>query len=161
VLPIILAAVALKAACVRLSALGTHRSENPLLHHVLVERGAGRVILAVTDLSAALIFCHLPAPLPLTDFQRKLAAIQWRQSALRFLVPLADLREAARTARGTVAITPGELLCGPLLLRRFTSPDIAEFPRILPALTSIAEGWSRREIHVGRVDVGALAAEAW
>lgn len=159
--PIVVPAAVLKTVCVRLAALGAHRSANPLLHHVLIERGEGRVLLAMTNLSTATIFCHLPAPLPITEFQRRLLAIQWRQSALRFLAPLADLREAARAARGTVTITPGELFCGPLLLSRYATPDAGDFPRILPALATIPEGWTSREIHVGRVNVAALAAEAW
>ena len=43
------------------------RSDNPLLHHALIERGAGRVVIAATDMSTAHLWCHLPRPLPLTD----------------------------------------------------------------------------------------------
>lgn len=118
--------------------LGAHRSENVLLHHVLVERAEGRVILAMTDLSTALIYCHLPEALPLTELQRKLVSARWRAEAVRFLVPLADLREASRVARGVVKILPSELRCGPLALARSATPDVAEFPRILPPLDTFA-----------------------
>ena len=157
--PIILAVATVQTACSRLVAFGAHRSANPLLHHVLIERGEGRVILAMIDVERALIFCHLPAPLPLTEFQRKLAAAKWKAEALRFLVPLADLREATRKATDTVTIAPGELRWGPLALCRFTSSDVSEYPHILPPLGTIVEGWTVREIHSGRIDPAALAAE--
>lgn len=159
--PIVLSATVLKAVVARLTALGAHRSDNPLLHHVLVVRGEGRVVLAMTDMSSAVLYSHLPEPLPLTAFQRKVKAMQWEREGLCFLAPLAELREAARTARGTVTIAPGELFCGPLRLGRFATPDAADFPSILPALGSLAAGWTIREIHEGRVDIGALAAAKW
>ncbi|MEA3209053.1 MAG: hypothetical protein QOE70_2110 [Chthoniobacter sp.] len=157
--PIVLAVATLQTACSRLLAFGAHRSANHLVHHVLIERGEGRVILAMTDLERALIFCHLPAPLPLTDFQRKIAAAKWKTEALRFLVPLPDLREAARKANGTVAIAPGELRCGPMPIAHFAAPDVNEFPNILPPLDTLTVGWTSLVLQTGRIDPAALAAE--
>ena len=54
--------------------------------------------------------------------QRRLSEARWTAEALRFLVPLADLREAARTARGAVTIMPGEMLVGPLPIASFPTP---------------------------------------
>src|SRR3954469_3209130 len=56
---------------------GAQRCDDPLLHHVLVERAEGRVILAVTNLASALVYLHLPAPLPLTEMQRKAMSMKW------------------------------------------------------------------------------------
>ena len=157
--PITLPVELLTSICAAFVKLGVLRAENALLHHALIERGQGRVILAATDLSSGLIYCHLPAPLPLTEFQRKLASVQWRAESMRFLVPIADLRDAARKARGLVTILPGDLRSGPMPLARFTAPDVNDFPRILPPLDSIRSGWTSRIIHTGRVDPSALADE--
>jgi hypothetical protein len=157
--PITLSAELLASVCTAFAKFGVLREDNPLLHHALVEREQGRVILAATNLSSALIYCHLPTPLPLTEMQRKLAAAQWRAEAMRFLAPIADLREAARKAQGLVTILPCELRSGPLPLARFTAPDVNDFPHILPTLDSIRVGWTSRLIHTGRVDPSALADE--
>ncbi|MEA3207842.1 MAG: hypothetical protein QOE70_899 [Chthoniobacter sp.] len=157
--PITLPIELLASICAAFVKLGVLRADNSLLHHALVERGQGRVILAATDFSSALIYCHLPVPLPLTELQGKLAAVQWRAEAMRFLVPIADLREAARKAQGLITILPGELRSGPLPLARFTAPDVNDFPRVLPLLDSIRVGWTSRIIHTGRVDPSALAEE--
>ncbi|MGB8169509.1 MAG: hypothetical protein WCF18_18560 [Chthoniobacteraceae bacterium] len=138
---------------------GAQRCDDPLLHHLLVERAEGRVIFAVTNLASALIYLHLPAPLPLTEIQRKMMSVQWRADASRFLVPLADLHAAAKKARGLVSIAPGDLRCGPMPLGSFTTPDVNDFPRILPPLDELKVGFTTRRIHTGRVDPTELGDE--
>ena len=138
---------------------GVLKSDDPLLRHVLVERAEGRVILAVTNLASALIYLHLPAPLPLTEIQRKMMSVQWRAEASRFLLPLADLHTAAKKAKGLVTLAPGDLRCGPMPLASFSAPDVNDFPRILPPLDEIKVGFTTRRIHTGRVDPTELGDE--
>lgn len=157
--PIFIPADKLLSACNRFASFGAHRAEDPMLHNVLIERGEGRVILGMSDTERALNYCWLPAPLPLTEMQRKLMRPKWQAEAVRFLVPLADLREASRKASRIVILAAGEVHSGETTLARFTAPDAAEYPAVFPPLASIAEGWTSQEIRAGRVDVMALAAE--
>jgi hypothetical protein len=157
--PIFIPADKLLSACSRFTSFGAHRSEDPMLHNVLVERGEGRVILGMSNVERFIVYCWMPVPLPLTEMQRKLMRPKWQLDAVRFLIPLADLREANRKAGGLIALNPGEIHTGTVSLARFTAPDAAEYPAVFPPLPSITEGWSSQAVRAGRVDVMALAAE--
>ena len=155
--PVLLPAATVQAVCRRLST--TYRGI-ALSEYVSVTRGAGRVVLSATDYHTLSLFCHLPAPLPVTDFQRRLVEPKWKAEAVAFLVPFAHLRNAA-TARGAVRLSllPGEILSGPLRVSRWDDPDPEVFPMdALPPLAELREGWQTMTIRTGRVDVAALAA---
>ena len=156
--PIVLSADTARAVCQRFAT--TYPSLRKGSGVVWIERGAGRVILAAKDAESLTVFCHLLAPLPLTDFQRRISEPKWEAEAMRFMVPFDNLRTAAMSARDTLSLTPEGAHSGQLLLCRFLVLDPTNFPPVLPLLADLREGWSTVLLHTGRVDVAALAAES-
>ncbi len=158
--PIELSLITLRTVLAALREVPVHKSENAVLHHVLVERGDGSVRFTATDLNKSVTWLEPMEIPPAAGLSRKLMETRWKREALVFLCPLADLMDVVRNApaKSVIVLAPDRLCWRGGVPRSFATPDVGEFPPIVPSLDELNPGTNRRTLRTGRPDLNALAA---
>ena len=132
----------LKTALAGLGKIPFARCTLPIIgKHVHVRQADGVLTLTVTDLDTVLRYRHPTRPPALTGLAQMLAKLRDTQEACEFLVPVEELRQAAKSADRDSIVLLGvnaisSVTGGSAIVQEFEPPPLAEYLASAPLDTT-------------------------